>query len=71
MMSKLHKCMMEAKRQKNIDLFRYLEGVYENGTDTDHMFIGESIVCQLYENVCAMKVIVIVIVVVYVSCRHS
>jgi hypothetical protein len=47
MMSKLHRCMQEAKRQRNIDLFTYFERVYENEADTDHMFVGIHELCTL------------------------
>ena len=47
MMSKLHRCMQAAKRQRNLDLFKYFEQVYENEANTDHVFMGVHELCTL------------------------
>ena len=47
MMSKLHRCMQYAKRERNIDLFLYFERLYEDEQQTDHMFVGVHEMCTL------------------------
>ena len=47
MMSTLHRCMQAAKRQRNINIFRYFEEIYESEPHSDHMFIGLHELCTL------------------------